>query len=385
MIDLNWKYTITAKRTYKAIRDGWPIIVNTGGARSGKTYGTMQNLCLLALERPGIRISCVSRSLPHIKKGAFRDFQVLLRQGIHAVGEMRWTDFTFHFHNGSYIEFFGLEDPEKAHGPGRDIMFINEANYVPHSVYTQLAMRTTGQIILDLNPSEFNCWVYEVADNPANINIHSTYKDNIENLSPQQVAFIEAYKELQDQFMWQVYGLGLRGASEEIIFRNWSIYDVDPPDADVAFGLDFGFVHPAAMVKVIFYEGGCYIRQMIYKPSLTMTELANEVLAINPGTWPIYCDAAEPKSIEELYRQGCNVHPADKDDVWATIMKMKSVNLFIHRDSVDYVKEIQGYKWKKDKNDNILEEPNKAAGKDDLIDATRYCIFTHLNNSYVSV
>jgi len=169
---MKWKLTITAKRTWRAMQAAWPVIINTGGARSGKSYGTMQVLCYYAVNNANTRISCVSRSLPHVKKGVFRDFQQLLKSGLIYYGEMRWTDFTFHFKNGSYIEFFGLEDPDKAHGPGRDILFINEANFVPKAVYDQLAMRTTGKILLDLNPSEFNSWVYEVADNPANLNIH---------------------------------------------------------------------------------------------------------------------------------------------------------------------------------------------------------------------
>lgn len=376
MNEVDWKYTITAKRTYKAIREGWPVIVNTGGARSGKTYGTMQNLCLLAMQNPGSRISCVSRSLPHVKKGVFRDFQVLARTGLHLIGEMRWTDFTFHFHNGSYIEFFGLEDPDKAHGPGRDILFINEANFVSKAVYDQLAMRTTGKILLDLNPSEFNSWVYDVADDPANINIHSTYLDNLDNLSPQQVAFIEAYKNLPDPFMWQVYGLGLRGASEEIIFRHWSLCDELPGKGEVVYGLDFGYTNPSALVKVEIYDGAIYVKELLYQSQLTKPEL-NEVIQkhVDPSSY-IYADAAEPDSIEELYRMGLNIHPSNKD-VWNGIVTLKSHALFITRDSSNLINEIRSYKWKKDKNDKIKEEPEKE--NDHLIDAMRYAVHTYFS------
>lgn len=373
-IEINWEFTTTARKTYKAIREDWPVVVNTGGARSGKTYGTMQNLVYYALEYPGQRISCVSRSLPHVKKGVFRDFQTLLKQGLYAIGEMRWTDFTFHFHNGSYIEFFGLEDPDKAHGPGRDILFINEANFVPKSVFDQLAMRTTGKIILDLNPSEFNSWVYDVADDPKNINIHSTYLDNIANLSPNQIATIESYKNLPDQFLWQVYGLGLRGASEEIIYRGWQLVD-EVPQGDVFYGLDFGYTAPSAMVKVTKHDGSLYVEQILYRPGLTMNDLTVKLKELVPIGATIYCDTAEPKSIEELYRNGFNVHPSDKD-VWAGIIKVKSYPLFIHRQSAELIRELQGYKWKKDKNDKVLEEPVKE--NDHLCDAMRYAIHTHL-------
>lgn len=399
-VSIDWKLTRPTEVLYNGIvQGGFPVIVCEGGARSGKTYGTMQVLSYLAMHPPEwlhrgkgyIRISVVSRSLPHIKKGAFRDFEQLLAQGLDKAGDMRWTDLTFKFHNGSYIEFFGLEDPDKAHGPGRDVLFINEANFVSKDLYDQLSIRTTGQEILDLNPSDFNCWVYEVADHKDNLRIHSTYKDNIENLSAKQVATIEKLRFMPDQFKWKVYGLGERGASEEVIFRHQLIVPRHqwPKEEDVAYGLDFGFTHPAALVKGVFVNNhidgimSVFLKQEVFAAGLSMSELAHEIAKCNPGLAPIYCDSAEPKSIKELFDKGLNVHDADKDDVWATIMKMKDVRLFIHEDSKDLIRQMRGYKWKLDKEGKLLEEPVKV--DDDAVDATRYLIFTHLNNVYVSV
>lgn len=370
-----WKLTNTGQATWEALSSKYPVIVNTGGARSGKSFGIMQCLMTLATHKPRLRISIVSRSLPHVKKGVFRDFQTLYKDGYNIYGEMRWTDFTFHLYNGSYIEFFGLEDPDKAHGPGRDILFINEANFVPKSVYDQLAMRTTGTILLDLNPSEFNSWVYDVCDDLKNKNIHSTYKDNIANLSEQQVAFIEAYEQLPDPFMWQVYGLGLRGASEEIIYRGWELVDEMPGKGEIVYGLDFGFVHPCALVEVEFYEGAVYVDEKIYKSGLTKPELTDLIKGIIKGNAAIYADSSEADSIEELYRNGLNIHKANKD-VWAGIITVKGAKLFITRRSSNVIREKQGYKWKKDRNDKILEEPVKE--NDDAMDAERYAIHTHL-------
>ena len=364
-------YDITVKNEHCYYIEGMgKVLVHN----SGKTYGTMQNLVLYAIEYPGTRISCVSRSLPHVKKGLFRDFQQLLKQGVTQLGEMRWTDFTFHFENGSYIEFFGLEDPDKAHGPGRDILFINEANFVPKAVFDQLAMRTTGKILLDLNPSEFNSWVYDIADNPANLNIHSTYKDNIANLSPQQVAFIEAYQHLPDPFMWQVYGLGLRGASEAIIFRFFELVDGLPGKGEIIYGLDFGFNNPNAMVRCEVYDGDVYVEEMLYQSNLTKGELEEFMKTIDFGSNYIYADAAEPDSIEQLYRAGFNIHPSNKD-VWNGIMTLKSKRLFIKRTSSNLLSELRSYKWKVDKNDVIKEEPEKL--NDHLIDAMRYAVHTY--------
>jgi phage terminase large subunit len=373
-MEISFKLTITAKRTRKAIEQGFPVIVNTGGSRSGKTYGVMQNLILLCLEKPGLRVSVVSRSLPHIKKGAFRDFQHIMSGAMLQTGEMKWTDFVFTFHNGSYIEFIGLEDPDKAHGPGRDILFINEANFVPLSVYRQLAMRTTGQILLDLNPSEFSSWVYNLADDPKNKSIHSTYNDNRENLSQSQIDFIESYKSLPDPFHWEVYGLGKRGAPEELIYKYWRYCDTLPGKGDLFFGLDFGFTNPTALVAVECYDGEYYCKELLYQSNLTKPELSARLIELLPKKGLIYADSAEPDSIEELYRQGFNIKPSNKD-VWNGIMTIKGSVMHVTRDSSNLVKELLNYRWKKDKNEVIQEEPVKDL--DHILDALRYAIHTH--------
>lgn len=358
----------------KAYFEGWPVICNEGGSRSGKTYSTIQLLIHIAAKwKPGIRISIVSHSLPHIKRGAYRDFKLIMEEWEQWEDDrFSFTDYVYTFENGSYIELFGLDDEKRARGPGRDLLFVNEANLITKPIYSQLAMRTTGQKILDWNPADFSSWVYELADNPKNKRIHSTYLNNISNISSGQIDEIEAYKALPDDFLWKVYGLGQRGAAKELIYTNYKIF-TDQIQGDTFFGLDFGYTNPCAMTKITHYEGANYVEEVLYKSGLTVPELIQQLKQIVPGRTPIYADSAEPKSIEELYRAGFNVHASDKD-VWAGIVKVKSYPLYLSGSNL--VKEVQGYKWKKDKEDNVLEEPVKA--NDHLCDSMRYAIHTHL-------
>ena len=359
----------------KAYEEGYPVICNEGGSRSSKSYSVVQLLIHIALSNPNTRISMVSHSLPHIKRGVYRDFKNILEQwNIWDEKDFRYTDFIYTFKNGSYIELFGLEDPDKAKGPARDILFVNEANLISKALFDQLLIRTTGQSFLDWNPADFISWVYEVADNPKNKRIHSTYLNNITNLSDSQIRNIEQYKDLPDDFMWKVYGLGERGSAKEIIYTQWKQYD-EAPDGDVFYGLDFGYVHPAALIKVTHYEGQNYFEEIVYQSGLTLSDLSRLIKEKLPERATIYADAAEPKSIEELYRQGFNIKPAQKD-VWAGIVKMKSYSINLHYNSKNLRREFMSYKWKKDKNDNVIEEPVKA--NDDLMDACRYAVFTHL-------
>jgi phage terminase large subunit len=361
----------------EAYRKGWPIICNEGGTRSGKTYSIVQLLIHIALIwQPGVKISIVSRSMPHLKDGALFDFKKIMRLwNVWNLNYWNATDFTWEDPNGSLIKFIGLEDPDKAHGPGRDILYINEANFISKALYDQLSQRTTQMEFLDWNPANFNSWVYDLADDPANKVIRSTYKNNRSNLTQKVINKVESYQHLPDPFMWQVYGLGLRGASEEIIYRGWELCDEMPGKGDVVYGLDFGFVHPCAMVEVEFYEGAVYVDEKIYKSGLTKPELTELIKGIVKTKAAIYADSNEADSIEELYRNGLNIHKANKD-VWAGIITVKGLKLFITRRSTNVIREKQGYKWKKDKNDKILEEPVKE--NDDAMDAERYAIHTHL-------
>jgi phage terminase large subunit len=360
----------------EALDAGYPIIVNEGGSGSGKTYGTIQLLIFLALEQPSQRISVVSHSLPHLKRGALRDFKLIM-QSWEMWDDDKWsaTNFIYTFENDSYIEFIGLEDEGKARGPRRDYLFVNEANLISKQVFDQLAMRTAKQCIIDLNPADFNCWCYDVADDPKNKKIHSTYLDNIENLSANQITYIEAYKNLPDDFMWKVYGLGLRGAAKELIFTQWKVVKELPNKGDVIYGIDFGFTAPCAMVRVELYDGCAYVEELLYKSGMTITDVSNYLKTLEIGNKPIYADAAEPKSIEEIKRYGFNIHKADKD-VWAGILKLKSMPIFVLDNSHNLKSELSSYKWKKDANDNLLEEPVKM--HDHLIDSFRYAVFTHL-------
>lgn len=364
----------------------YPVIVNEGGARSGKSYGTIQLLIQLAVKQK-VRISIVSHSLPHIKRGAFRDFQeIMVQWNLWDDKQFSYTEFVYYFANGSYIELFGLEDEGKARGPSRDILFINEANLIKKPLYDQLAMRTTRQILIDLNPADFDSWCYEVADNPENKKIHSTYLDNcywdgekfVSNLSDFQRRAIEAYRDA-DPYMWEVFGLGLRGKSTETIYTHWKLTDKLPLRGEVWYGQDFGYVVPSALVRVELFEGAIYVEELIYEAKLTTADLIGRYAQIGmTKTGEIFCDCAEPKTIEELYRANYNVKEADKD-VWAGIQKVKSMPLYITENSVNLLKEIKNYKWKLDKDRNVKPEEEPVKINDHALDALRYAVFTKLS------
>jgi len=373
-------YTPVFEANYKAYESKkYRAICNEGSSRSSKTYSEMQLASYISLYHEifgGKEISVVSPSLPHLKKGARKDFlDISIEWNFFNENDFNRTDNKYQFKKG-YVEFFGVDDAKKVRGPGRDILIINEANLISFETYTQLALRTRETIFLDYNPADEYSWVYGVADNPGNKKIHSTYLNNRGNLTKWQIEDIENLKDIDDN-LWKVFGLGLRGTSSETIYTNWKQIDHFPECEQVFYGLDFGYNNPSALVKVGIREKKLYVEEIIYETKLTTNDLA-EVIKIMGLTrsCEIVCDAAEPKTIEELKRMGLKATAADKS-VYDGIQFLKSMPVYVTKNSINLLKESRSYKWKTDKEGKVLDEPVKF--NDHALDAIRYAAFTKLS------
>lgn len=368
------------------------VIANQGSTRSSKTFSLSQ--LMIDIASGGINqitgkpygrkeISIVSPSLPHLKKGARKDVLINLEnQFIFNENDFNRTDQIYTFPStGSYIEFFGADDSQKVRGPGRDILYVNEANLLRKETALQLFLRTREVIFIDFNPADEYSWVYEVADRAGNKLIISTYQNNLANLTKEQVAEIEGLKDA-DENLWKVFGLGLRGTSSETIYTHWKYCDELPMRGEIVYGQDFGYNVPSALLRIEFYEGAVYWDEMIYEQKLTTGDLVERYKTVDMSkTGVIYCDAAEPKTIEELVRAGYNAMAADKN-VLEGIRKVKSMPLYITKRSANLIKEVKSYKWKVDRDGKVLDEPVKF--NDHALDAGRYGTFTHLHSPQLS-
>lgn len=357
--------TKVAVETQKAIDEGYRIVVHQGGTRSGKTYG-IQDLLIGLAYRTSLTISVCSISLPHLKKGAMRDWRELMdEKGEYSPSFHNMTDLLYQYPLGNYMEFFSVDDSKRVRGPGRDVLHINEANLLSLETWRQLVLRTKKLIIIDYNPADEFHWIYdEVLPRKDCKFIQTTYRDN-PFITPEQRAEIESLEHIDENF-WKVYGLGERGSSSNIIFHKFNLYD--STDLDFHFGLDFGFNHPSALTKVHHGDDDLYLEQCFYKSHVTTPQLIDYIKPI-VGHKYVYCDTSRPEVIEELRKAGINAWGANKN-VKEGIDFIRSNRIFVHRGSIDLQKEMRSYKWKTKPSGEIIDEPVKAF--DDLIDAARY-------------
>lgn len=355
-----------ATESYNAYKAGYRIIVNQGGTRSGKTYTLNQLLIALALKEK-LSISITSVAFPHLRRGAMRDWrQIMENSHLYDQNSHIRTEQVYNYPNGSYIEFFSSDNNLKVRGPGRDILFFNEANLTDFDTFTQLMLRTRKAIFLDFNPADEFHWIYDnILTRPDCYFIKSTYLDN-PFLPHEQVKEIENLKNVDENF-WRIYGEGERGHSEGVIYTHWKPYNGER-SGNTVFGLDFGYNNPAALMRVNDYDGGLYWKEEIYQSHLTTSDLIPMIKQIVKPHEPVYCDSAEPDRIEELKRAGIKAIPANKN-VKDGIDFVKSRQLFINSSSPNLLKEIKSYKYAS-KQDGITEVPLKL--NDHAMDAGRY-------------
>lgn len=370
-MELTIKQTPVFNWNYDALLDDKiRFIINQGGSRSSKTYSLCQMAIVYCLTTPGKMISIVRKTFPTLRGTVMRDFFEVLRDlDLYEVSHHHKTENIYNFPNGSQVEFFGADNEQKLRGRKRDVLWINEANELNFEEFTQLNMRTTDKLIFDFNPSENFHWLYDLISRPEAILIHSTYKDN-PFLGDSQVQEIENLI-MYDESYYKIYALGEKGTGKTTIYTHYKHYEHLPEIKDTVYGLDFGFNHPTALIEMNWIDNTCYVKEVIYKSGLTSADLIKMMDELNiDKKKEIACDSARPEIIEDLRRKGYNAKQAIKD-VKGGIDSVKSSELFIHKESLNVIKEIASYKWKTN-GDIILDEPVKVY--DDAMDAMRYAI-----------
>jgi phage terminase large subunit len=371
----------------KSIKDK-RIIALQGGTRSGKTYSALQWLIRLCLKHQGMTISIVRKTLPALKSSAMRDFiEILNSIGYYNEADHNKSENTYQL-NKNLIEFFSVDDASKIRGRKRDILFCNEANELELEDWRQLLLRTTGKVIIDYNPSDFEHWIYDQVLTRDDCGlIITTYKDN-PHLPDALKKEIESLEQADPEY-WKIFGLGERGQLMGLVFNNWTNQLTVPDNANfVGYGLDWGFsADPTALVSVWKYEQELYIREELYERGLTNQDIAERLKDMGIARKEIYADSAEPKSIEEVYRLGFNIKPTQKgkDSIINSIDILRRYRLNLIGNNLQ--KEFRTYKWKTDKVGKIVNEP--VDFNNHLIDATRYLALMklqeHRRGQYVTI
>lgn len=370
-----------------------PVKIIQGGTSAGKTYGILPILIDKAIKNPNLEISVVSETIPHLRRGALKDFlKILQATGRYNPKNYNKTLLTYTFSNGSTIEFFSADQEDKLRGARRDILYVNEANLITWPAYHQLSIRTKKEEFIDYNPTnEF--WAHkELLQNNDSELLILTYKDN-EALDNRIINKLEqAIEKSKTSKYWEnwvrVYVYGHTGIVEGLVFKEFEQVAVIPQKYKwKIYGLDFGYTNdPTAIIEVAFDGGKIYLNELVYSTDMKNKDICDKLESLEIDHKSIIiADSAEPKSIDEIYYEGFRmIKPANKgkDSIKYGINLMDSYPIAITENSVNLIKEFRNYKYDRDKDGNWQNTPIDDYNHG--IDAARYAVSYKLRKNTAS-
>ena len=363
------------------------VFVIRGGQGASKTVSIIelliQSLCSATKEA-----TILSSELSKMKRTVIRDYKKICKDWgvLENEHDFNKSESKHEYFNGSYLDFLGADVNDVGKGFRRDILYINEADKMDVDTAVQFISRASLTII-DYNPDSL-FW----GDDYINENnfITLTFEDN-EYLADSEVKSILDYKakgffdtdlptesifgdgNIKNKYWsnkWRVYGLGLVGNLDGIVFDNWDVIEDVPSGARlIGIGLDFGYTNdPTAAIEVYQYNGKRVLNEIIYRTGM----LNGDIAKVLPKNTFIYADSAEPKSIEEIRRAGINIMPVTKgaDSIMFGIQTMQTQEYLITSKSKNVLNEFQKYIWQKDKRGDTQNKPIDKYNH--AIDAIRY-------------
>lgn len=362
-------------KTYNAFNNGAKIVIHKGGTGSGKTFDLMLYLFSLAIQKPGLVITVVSESRPHLEIGAIRILESVCRPiGLWEKNHWNISKALWRSPTGSIIEFFSADRIGKALGARRDYLYGNEVNNIAQSVWDELARRSEN-VIADFNPtSQF--WLEQWISYYDGVKIiKSNFMDN--PFLPETERNRIASRANKDKNFKRIHVDVEYGVTEGLIFENWFQVDRMPEEKEGVYGLDFGFTNdPTALVYTIDDSDAFYFDEKIYQTGMLNSHIIARMkqLGIRPNYDEIIADSSEPKSIKEISLAGFNIKPAVKgpDSVRKGIDTLKSKPIYVTKRSVNLIKELRQYSWALDKDGNPTNKPVDAFNHG--IDAARYSV-----------
>jgi hypothetical protein len=289
------------------------FILNRGSSRSSKTVSILQAYWLYALKNGTLRMS-VWRDTKKICKDTVGFDMQRYYPGMPYAANVTFnqSEYIYKFPNDTVIELCGTDDAEKIHGYNGDVLWLNEPYKISYDTFTQLAMRCTGFIIIDMNP-KMKHWADDLEKDPRTIVINSTFRDNAYCPEEQRLAilgyqpvemcalvldgklelgdcyvydmlknpkrFAEKYlrelsrclenerKQSASKFNWQVYGLGEKAEKPNRIFNNWkkiSNLEYDAVTTKKYAAVDWGEVDPWGILEGKWYDGTLYLHELNY-------------------------------------------------------------------------------------------------------------------------
>ncbi len=389
-INLNIKKSAIVPKFYPLLLDyshRWEFYC--GSAGSGKSYSICQKLIIRCCNEPNFRVLVCRRYATTLRNSCYALFkEVLTKWGLTKYVNMRETDMTITFPNGSQIIMVGLDTEEKLLSlTNISTVWVEEVFEVEKEKVEQLNLRMRGQaanqqILLSWNPISKNSWLYDftVVNPPENsVYHHSTYKDN-PFLSDEYVAALDEMA-TRNPAKYRVYGLGEWGVdSEGLVITNWRTEEFDPMELASAglqrrSGCDVGWIDPTAIIDSLYDKENktIYVFKEFYKSGCQLETIVKAIEDMNLTKNRLWVDSAEPRTIAYFKSKRINAEgvPKGKDSVKAGLMFLQDHLIIVHPSCQKLIMELENFSYIKSKQTGEWTEDTTHEFSH-AIDALRY-------------
>ena len=360
-----------------------------GSAGSGKSYTIAQKIIMRCCKEQ-IRVLVCRRYATTLRNSCFALFkEILTKWNLTSYVNVKETDMSITFPNGSQIIMVGLDTEEKLLSlTNISTVWVEEAYEVEKEKVEQLNLRMRGaaanqQLILSWNPISKNSWLYDfTVENPpfSSVFIHSTYKDN-PFLNKEYIDALDEM-EVRNPAKYRIYGRGEWGIDVEgLVITNWRTERFDPMAmaADGGYehraGMDLGWIDPSTVIDTLYDRNNktIYVFNEFYKSGCQLSELAIAIKNMNLNKTKIYVDAAEPRSIQFFKQEGINAVACakGKDSVKAGLMFLQDHLIIVHPQCQNFINELENFSYIKSKQTGLWTEDTTHEFSH-AIDACRY-------------
>ena len=397
------KINLTDKRLFNKVyipllRDNNRYLLLYGGRDSAKSYFAAQKVLIDTMSKPYSRYILLRKIYADIKDSQFQTIKdIISSYGLMDYFNITENPLKITFKpNGNTILSRGLDKEYKLKSIKDPTgIWYEEMNEIAFTDFLKSTSSLRGGVIQEIatfNPELEDSWItnyffppkesYEKEDGDFTYVpsirkdttiIHTTYKDN-QFVTEQSIELLESFKKV-DLYYYRIYTLGLwGGVLEGLIYQNWDVVEKFPEEEVVYYGLDFGYSNDeSGVVKVCFKGDDLYVEEVLYQKGLTNQDLADEFRKIGiTENQLIIADSAEPKSIQELYREGFTIRGAIKgtDSIRNGIDILKRYKIHVVRGSNNLIRELKNYRWAMDRDGKSLNVPIDKLNH--LLDPLRY-------------
>jgi len=364
-------------------------IINVGGARSSKSHSIAQLIIEKLVNERGKKFLVTRKTMPALRLTAYKLIVDLMREyGLYEKCVHNKSENTIKI-NDNFLMFVSIDDPEKIKSSEWNYIWLEESNEFTWNDFIVCKTRLSGkvgegernQIFFSLNPNDELSWINQklilgtAYAGKVDV-IKSSFKDN-PFLDKDYIDDLKGL-EKEDPNYWRIYGLGLWGSIQNIIYQPYVVDTVYPEEFDeTIYAVDFGYNNPSALLQIDFKDQEIWLTEKLYQTHLTNQQLIDKLKELIPEEkrdCNMYGDSAEPARIEEISGAGFNILPSDKS-VKDGIDFCKRKVFHTRAENINLNKERQCYKWKENKNGVILDDPVKF--NDHLMDGKRYGVYTH--------